>query len=78
MTLKAIFDSLKEHIHLNPDVHVVVGRGGPNVIQGMAYARDVLDNLRVPYSFFGHDSSMIGVLNHTLELDKWLGENENK
>lgn len=74
VTLKAIFDSLKEHIHLNPNIHVVVGRGGPNVIQGMAYARDVLDNLRVPYSFFGHDSSMIGVLNHALELDKWLGE----
>ena len=74
VTLKAIFDSLKEHIHLNPNVHVVVGRGGPNVIQGMAYGRDVLDNMRVPYSFFGHDSSMIGVLNHALELDKWLGE----
>ena len=72
VTLKAIFDSLKEHIHLNPNVHVVVGRGGPNVIQGMAYSRDVLDNLQVPYQFFGHDSSMIGVLNYALELDKWL------
>ena len=72
VTLKAIFDSLKEHIHLNPNVQVVVGRGGPNVIQGMAYSRDVLDNLRVPYQFFGHDSSMIGVLNYALELDKWL------
>jgi len=77
VTLKAIFDSLKEHIHLNPKIHVVVGRGGPNVIQGMAYARDVLDNLRVPYQFFGHDSSMIGVLNYTLELDKWLGEHQS-
>ncbi len=78
VTLKAIFDSLKEYIHLNPNVHVVVGRGGPNVIQGMAYGRDVLDNLRVPYQFFGHDSSMIGVLNYALQLDHWLAEQQNK
>ena len=76
VTLKAIFDSLKEHIHLNPNIHVVVGRGGPNVIQGMAYGRDVLDNMRVPYQFFGHDSSMIGVLNYALQLDKWLNEHK--
>jgi len=72
VTLRAIFDSLKEHIQLNPDVQVIVGRGGPNVIKGMVYARDILDSLKVPYRFFGHDSSMIGVLNYTIELDQWL------
>ena len=72
VTLKAITDALKDHIDKNPNVHVVIGRGGPNVIQGMAYARDVMDNLGVPYRMFGHDSSMIRVLNYALELDDWL------
>lgn len=72
VTLKGITDALKEHISKNPKVHVVIGRGGPNVIQGMAYARDVLDNLGIPYRFFGHDSSMIRVLNYALELDEWI------
>ena len=75
VTFKGIFDSLKEHIHLNPNIHVVVGRGGPNLIRGMVYGRDVLDNLKVPYRFFGFDSSMVGVLEHALKLDDWIIEN---
>lgn len=74
VTVKATMDALKDHIRSNPDVHVVIGRGGPNVIQGMAYARDVLDNMGVPYHMFGHDSSMIGVLNYCMELDDWLAD----
>ena len=76
VTFKGIFDSLKEHIHLNPNIHVVVGRGGPNLIRGMVYARDVLDNMKVPYQFFGYDSSMVGVLEHTIKLDDWIMENK--
>jgi len=76
VTFKGIFDSLKEHIQLNPNIHVVVGRGGPNLIRGMVYARDVLDNMKVPYQFFGYDSSMVGVLEHTIKLDDWIMENK--
>lgn len=71
-TFKAIFDSLKEHIHLNPNVFVVAGRGGPKVIEGMVYGRDTLDSIRVPYRFFGHDSSMMSVLQHAMELDSFF------
>jgi len=78
VTLKAIADALKEHIATNPDVQVVIGRGGPNAIQGMAYARDVFDNLGVPYRIFGHDSSMIRVLNYSVELDTWINEEKAK
>jgi hypothetical protein len=35
----------------------------------MVYGRDVLDNLQVPYRFFGHDSSMMSVLQHAMEID---------
>lgn len=72
VTIKAMLDALRENIKLNPDVHVVIGRGGPNVVQGMIYARDLLDSMKIPYRMFGFDSSMIGVLNYTLELDAWL------
>ncbi len=74
VTFKAIFDSLKEHIKLNPNVQVVIGRGGPNLIKGMVYARDTMDNLRVPYRIFGFDSSMVGVLQYTLQLDDFIIE----
>lgn len=72
VTFKAMLDSLRENIKVNPNVHVVIGRGGPQVVQGMIYARDLLDTLGIPYRMFGFDSSMIGVLNYTLELDAWL------
>lgn len=76
VTFKGIFDSLKEHIKLNPNIQVVIGRGGPNLVKGMVYARDILDTLRVPYKIFGFDSSMVGVLRYTLELDDWMIENK--
>ncbi len=76
VTFKGIFDSLKEHIKLNPDIQVVIGRGGPNLVKGMVYARDTMDNLQVPYKIFGFDSSMVGVLRYTLELDDWIIENK--
>jgi len=72
VTFKAMLDALRENIKLNPNIHVVIGRGGPQVVQGMIYARDLLDSLKIPYKMFGFDSSMIGVLNYTLELDAWL------
>ena len=72
VTFKAMLDALRENIKLNPNIHVIIGRGGPQVVQGMIYARDLLDSLKVPYKMFGFDSSMIGVLNYTLELDAWL------
>ena len=77
VTFKAIFDSLKENIKLNPDVQIVIGRGGPNLIKGMVYARDIMDNLKLPYRIFGFDSSMVGVLQHTMQLDDWIIEKKN-
>lgn len=71
-TFKGVFDSLRENIALNPDVHLIVGRGGPRVVEGMVYARDVLDGLQIPYRFFGYDSSIVSVLQYAVELDNWL------
>ncbi len=71
-TFKGIFDALRERIELNPQIHVVVGRGGPRLVEGMTYARDILDRLQIPYSFFGFDSSLVSVIHYAQELDRWL------
>ena len=40
-------------------LYTVIGRGGPNLVKGMFYAKDILDTLRLPYKMFGYDTSMI-------------------
>ncbi|MCB0471830.1 MAG: hypothetical protein KDC56_02100, partial [Flavobacteriaceae bacterium] len=75
-TFKGMFDALRDHaaIHGKPDIYVVIGRGGPNLIKGFAYARDILENLEIPYRFFGYDSSMVGVIQYAVNMDTWLQE----
>jgi len=73
VTFKGIFDALRDHVaqHGLRPVYVVVGRGGPNLIKGMFYARDILDTLKLPYKMFGYDTSMIGVLDYAKKMDDW-------
>ncbi|QPJ66260.1 MAG: carboxylate--amine ligase [Candidatus Nitrohelix vancouverensis] len=73
-TLRAIADALRDYFQKHGPIplFVVVGRGGPNLIRGMSYFRDTLDQLGVPYRFFGHDSAMSEVINYTLKVNKWL------
>lgn len=79
VTLKGIFDSLKDYVsqHGKPDIYVVVGRGGPNLIKGFSYASNVLDNLEIPYKFFGYDSSMLEVIQYAVDIDNWMIERKN-
>lgn len=74
VTFKGIFDALKDYAakHGKPDIYVVVGRGGPNLIKGFSYAANVLDNLEIPYKFFGYDSSMLDVIQYAVEIDNWM------
>ena len=73
-TFRAMADALRDHFHKNgpTPLFVVIGRGGPNLIRGMAYMRDTLDNLKLPYRIFGHDSAMSEVVNFALAVDKWM------
>jgi len=77
-TFKGMFDALRDNIHLNPRIHVVVGRGGPRLVEGLTYARDIMERLQIPYAFFGFDSSMVSVIHYALELDRWLERAANK
>jgi len=74
VTYKGIFDALRDHIveHGKPDIYVVSGRGGPNLIKGFSYAANILDNLEIPYKFFGYDSSMVEVIQYAVDIDNWM------
>ena len=76
VTFKAMFDALRDYFkkHGKKQVYVVAGRGGPNLIQGFAYARDILESLEIPYKFFGYDSSMVEVIQYAVDVDNWMLE----
>lgn len=73
VTFRGMFDALRDHFTENKSkpVYVVIGRGGPNLVKGMVYARDILEALRLPYKMFGHDTSMILTLEYAKRIDEW-------
>ena len=80
VTFKGIFDALRDHVaeHGVHPLYVIVGRGGPNLIRGMFYGKDILDRLKMPYKMFGYDSSMIEVLEYAKRVNTWWGESGNQ
>lgn len=77
VTFKGIFDALRDHVakHGKRPIYTVIGRGGPNLIQGMFYAKDILDTLKMPYKVFGYDTSMIQTLEYAKRIDDyWIKE----
>ena len=73
-TFRAMGDGLKWYFQKYGPIplFVVVGRGGPNVVRGMSYLRDILDTLGLPYRFFGHDSAMSEVINYAMDVNNWM------
>ncbi len=73
-TFRAIADALRKYFYTYGPrpIFVVVGRGGPNLVRGMAYMRDTLDALGLPYRIFGHDSAMSEVVNYTIKINEWM------
>jgi succinyl-CoA synthetase beta subunit len=80
ITFKGIFDALRDHVarHGKKPVYTVVGRGGPNLIKGMFYGKDILDTLKLPYKMFGYDTSMIQVLEYAKRIDQWWADKGRK
>ncbi|WP_108610765.1 ATP-grasp domain-containing protein [Aminobacter sp. MSH1] len=73
-TFRGMGDALREHFSkFGPTpLYVIVGRGGPNLVRGMGNLANTLDALRVPYRFFGFDSAISEVVNHTKQIDNWM------
>jgi succinyl-CoA synthetase beta subunit len=79
-TFRAMADALRDHFNTYgpTPLFVVIGRGGPNLIRGMSYMRDTLENLKLPYRIFGHDSAMSEVVNYALNIDMWMEKDGRK
>src|SRR5271165_982859 len=73
-TFRAMADALREHVSRNgpTPLYLVVGRGGPNLVRGMAALRDTCEALGLPYRFFGFDSDMSEVVAYARAADAWM------
>jgi hypothetical protein len=73
-TFRAMADALREHFgERGPTpLYVVIGRGGPNLVRGMAAMRDTMEALGVPYRIFGFDSDMSEVVNYAKTVNNWM------
>ena len=72
ITFAAIADALQEWVDDNGPrpIPVVVGRGGPGLVQGFAVLKKTLENLGMPYVFFGPDTPITLVAAYAARLAK--------
>ncbi|HUT13834.1 MAG TPA: ATP-grasp domain-containing protein [Thermoguttaceae bacterium] len=70
VTFAAIADALQEWVdeHGPISIPVVIGRGGPGLVQGFGTLKKTLDNLRMPYVFFGPDTPITLVAAYAAQL----------
>jgi succinyl-CoA synthetase beta subunit len=70
VTFAAIADALQEWSdeHGPRPIPVAIGRGGPGLVQGFGVLKKTLDNLGMPYVFFGPDTPITMVAAYATEL----------
>ena len=70
VTFQAIADALRDYFERRGPVEipVVVGRGGPRLVQGMLALRKTLEDLRLPYVMFGPDTPITLVAEYAARL----------
>src|ERR1700730_3140879 len=73
-TLRAMADALREYVSEQgpTPLYVVLGRGGPTLVRGMAALRDTCDSLGLPYRLFGFDSDISEVIQYARQADAWM------
>jgi len=79
VTFAAIADALEEWVAQHGPIHipVVIGRGGPGLVQGLAVMKKTLENLNLPFVFFGPDTPITLVAAYAAKLANY-SENEVK
>jgi len=72
ITFAAIADALQEWVDENGPrpIPVVIGRGGPGRVQGFGVMQKTLENLGMPYVFFGPDTPITLVAAYAARLAK--------
>jgi succinyl-CoA synthetase beta subunit len=70
VTFAAIADALEEWVgqHGPISIPVVIGRGGPGLVQGFAVMKKTLENLNLPYVIFGPDTPITLVAAYAAKL----------
>jgi len=73
-TFQAIADALRDYVerHGPVNIPVVVGRGGPRMVQGFVALRSALEELRMPYVIFGPDTPITLVAEYAAKLSNGL------
>ena len=76
VTFAAIADALEEWVAQNGPhpIPVVIGRGGPGLVQGLAAMKKTLENLGMPYVFFGPDTPITLVAAYAARLVNGVSE----
>jgi succinyl-CoA synthetase beta subunit len=73
VTFQAIADALAECAPLRTaELPVIVGRGGPRLVQGLLALQRCLEELGWPYTIFGHDTPITMVAQYAGQLCKYL------
>lgn len=73
VTFQAIADALAEHASRRPaELPVIVGRGGPRLVQGLLSLQRTLEELGWPYTIFGHDTPITLVAQYAGQLCQYL------
>ncbi len=81
VTFKAIADALQGYVyeHGPLSIPVVIGRGGPRLVQGLLFLRDTLDSLQLPYVIFGPETPVTQVAEYAAQLvNDWQKIGDNK
>jgi len=70
VTFRAIADALVEYVDEHGPIAtpVVIGRGGPHLVQGLLAMKDALESLRLPYVVFGPDTPVTQVAEYAARL----------
>jgi len=76
VTFKAIADALQHYVdsHGPIDTPVIVGRGGPHLVQGLLTLKDTLESLQLPYVIFGPDTPVTQVAEYAAKFARACGE----
>lgn len=80
VTFTAIADALEEWVQDNEPIRipVVIGRGGPRLVQGLSAMRKKLEQLGMPHVIFGPDTPITMVAEYAARLASSLRRNGGK
>lgn len=80
VTFQAIADALTESAPLRKraPLPVIVGRGGPRLVAGLLTLQRTLEELKWPYTIFGHDTPITVVAQYAAELYKYMSSHKDR